>query len=416
MVKAQEASVHRGFGDSFKLPVKRAIIWVRWPAIVICSYLLVSSGRTTLPSAAIQAFIFLYVSTNIGLYFLDEEQFRRPYFLPLLVFFDTLVLTLSLLVNGEVGTDFYLAFFLLIIVSSFFEDFRVLAVFMFAAPLAYGSLLYLSATPYHASVYLRLPFLFITCLFYGYFAQHMRIERRLREEAERKIHSQMEVLGIVSHELKTPLSIIIGFAQLLRDKTLEKIAHEKERAVEKILTSADQLLDMIHNILDTIRVDAGSISSSGEEIDLRDFLEELRRKYERVLDRAKPVVLSWDCPSQLPPITSDRAKLGVILENLINNAIKFTDEGQITVSARFDAEQKMVEFKVSDTGIGIPEDVLPAIFEKFRQLDDPSAKSQSGVGLGLYIVKSFTELLGGKVTVQSELRKGSVFAVRLPAK
>jgi signal transduction histidine kinase len=111
---------------------------------------------------------------------------------------------------------------------------------------------------------------------------------------------------------------------------------------------------------------------------------------------------------------TDGDKLKHILQNLINNAIKFTDEGRIAVSARCSCESKMAEFKVADTGTGIHKDLLPSIFEMFRQLDSSATRTHGGAGLGLYIVKQYTEALGGKIHVESEVGAGSVFTVTIP--
>jgi len=139
----------------------------------------------------------------------------------------------------------------------------------------------------------------------------------------------------------------------------------------------------------------------------------------------------WDCPSGLPDIKTDGTKLRHVLQNLINNAIKFTERGRVTISADISsaallpgspaggqggggARVSYVEFKVADTGIGIPEEQLPVIFEKFHQVDSSAKRPFGGVGVGLHIVKTFTEILGGKVDVESELGKGSAFTVTIP--
>ena len=114
------------------------------------------------------------------------------------------------------------------------------------------------------------------------------------------------------------------------------------------------------------------------------------------------------------PVETDSAKLTHILQNLINNAIKFTDEGVITISARHVPEAQALEFKVSDTGIGISKDSLPIIFEMFRQIDSSVTRAYGGVGLGLFIVKKLTQLLGGRVEVESEIGRGSTFTVTIP--
>jgi signal transduction histidine kinase len=125
--------------------------------------------------------------------------------------------------------------------------------------------------------------------------------------------------------------------------------------------------------------------------------------------------LVWDYPAELPNIETDGSKLRQILQNIINNAIKFTEKGAVTTSVRYLPDAKKVEFVVADTGIGIARDETPYIFERFHQVDSSQTRSFEGVGLGLYIVKEFTALLGGKISVESELDKGSTFTLTIPS-
>jgi signal transduction histidine kinase len=149
-----------------------------------------------------------------------------------------------------------------------------------------------------------------------------------------------------------------------------------------------------------------------EEVKLEKLLDELKAYYTMLSDQK--ISLLWDYPRDLPVIRSDQEKLEHVLRNLINNAIKFTEKGHVTLAARYLSEANTVEFKVSDTGIGIPKDKLPDIFEMFRQVDSSETRKFGGMGVGLFIVKKFTEMLGGMVTVESELNKGSTFTVTIP--
>ena len=121
----------------------------------------------------------------------------------------------------------------------------------------------------------------------------------------------------------------------------------------------------------------------------------------------KEITIEWDCPEDLPQLFTDRDKLKHILQNLINNALKFTEEGSITVTARYVAEIDQVELTVTDTGVGIPPADLPLIFDRFRQIDSTRTRSHGGVGLGLHIVKTFTDLLNGQILVTSKPGRGS---------
>ncbi len=238
---------------------------------------------------------------------------------------------------------------------------------------------------------------------------------RQATELEKASKVKSEFLGVISHELKTPLNVMMGYTGMIK----EKILVDQDRALGKIAKSSNDLLAMIDSILDATRIESGAVSVRKEGFDLGNFLSELKSFYDFPSD--KGVGLVWDYPSGLPVIKTDSIKLQHVLQNLINNAIKFTDKGHVTVSVgvrksnKQTAESGMwVQFKVADTGIGIAEDALPYVFEKFRQVDSSVKMSHGGVGLGLHIVKTFVRMLGGEIEVESELGKGSTFTVTIP--
>jgi signal transduction histidine kinase len=398
--------------ERFGMPLKPSVILIRWPVVIICSYLLLYPSVEYLPAAFFYNFIILYITSNVALYFLKEERFATWSFYYPLVIADTLVLTLSLIINGHAEADFYLTFFILIILSCIFEDAKMRAVVSVLAPVIYITVLFRSPETIHPSVLLRLPFLFVVSLFYGYFTQFIRTERALRDEAEQVSRGKTEILDIVSHEFRTPLNLISGYAQAVKSKMLGEVTAQQEEALAKILRQSDNLLYMVNGILDLARIEAGELSVRSEEIAFSDYFQDFKMRYITTLE--KPVSLQWSIASDLPKIRSDKAKLTIILQNLINNAIKFTEEGTVKVSVRKAADNKAVEFEVADTGIGIPKDAIPVIFEKFRQADSSSTRAYGGVGLGLHVVKVFTELLGGTIAVKSERDRGSTFTLLLP--
>jgi|GEM_PF-3180618 len=221
-----------------------------------------------------------------------------------------------------------------------------------------------------------------------------------------------EFLGFVSHELKTPLHAVIAYTAMLRDKWLGGEANpEQEKTLEKITSSSNELLGMINSLLEVSRIEAGGVEVERREVSLSCFLDDLRSAYEVPL--GKELTLNWDYPSNLPVMETDGEKLRHILQNLINNAIKYTEKGYVKISARSLPEEKRAEFKIADTGIGIPKESLPTIFEMFRQVDGFRSGPTGGVGLGLHIVKKFTELIGGQIDVESEPGKGSTFTVTI---
>ena len=229
-------------------------------------------------------------------------------------------------------------------------------------------------------------------------------------DASNKVKS--EFLGVMSHELRTPLSVILGYASMINSKVLGEINPRHEEALRKIERHSNQLLDMISSIMEATKIESKAAVVEIEELILEKLFRDLKSTYGIPLH--KELAFIWDYPYDDPVIRTDSGKLRQILQNLINNAVKFTDKGTVKISARRRPEKKAIEFKVADTGIGIAKAKLPIIFEIFRQIDSSQTRSYGGVGLGLYIVKQFTQLLGGEIEVASEPGKGSTFTVTIP--
>jgi signal transduction histidine kinase len=233
---------------------------------------------------------------------------------------------------------------------------------------------------------------------------------RMNQELQEANQAKDEFLSVMSHELRTPLNVITGYAEVLSQGVLGDIQREQLHAVKTISYQSKELLRMINEILQVGSIEAGKVKANWQTVNIVDFLVELRSSYE-ILAK-KDISLHWDIPPRLPVVRTDGEKLKHVLQNLINNAIKFTENGSVTVSAR--CISKAIEFEVKDTGIGMPGDMLPSIFQMFRQLDSSNTRSYGGSGVGLYIVKKFIDLLGGKIEVDSALGEGSTFIVTLP--
>jgi signal transduction histidine kinase len=170
---------------------------------------------------------------------------------------------------------------------------------------------------------------------------------------------------------------------------------------------------MINSVIQITLLDAHCILPEHHLVDVRDLLDDVKSEYDLQL-KETALSLTWNYPAGPMQITTDVAKLKQILQNLINNAVKFTDQGSVTVSAGTRADGQKVAFKVTDTGIGIPKNMQKTIFEKLYQRDSSNTRLYSGVGLGLYTVKKLTELLRGTVELESDPGKGSTFTVTIP--
>ena len=187
---------------------------------------------------------------------------------------------------------------------------------------------------------------------------------------------------------------------------------EQKRQLQYVRGSVRELTEMVDDLLDLAKVDAGRISISPEWFEMVDLFSALRGMF-RPIVASSAISLTFEEPDRIPKIYTDDQKLSQILRNFISNALKFTSEGEVRVSAHLLAGG-MVEFAVADTGIGIAEEHLPALFSDFVQIDTRIQKRLRGTGLGLSLAKKFATLLGGSVAVTSEVGRGSRFSVQIP--
>jgi two-component system sensor histidine kinase VicK len=236
--------------------------------------------------------------------------------------------------------------------------------------------------------------------------------RQAKEAAEAADRAKSDFLATVSHELRTPLYIIVSYTDFLVEGEFGPLQPEQQKPMLAIKRNAAELHELIIGMLDLSQLQReGQLPVDIHAVPLPALFRALQEETQEKSAQSG-LEFVWTIEPNLAPIWTDLGKLKTVLKNLLGNAMKFTSKGQITVAAS--ARHGGVEISVSDTGQGIPPDALSLIFEPFRQGDSSLTRSYGGVGLGLYIVKSFLTLLGGKITVESEVGRGSTFRVWLP--
>ena len=219
-----------------------------------------------------------------------------------------------------------------------------------------------------------------------------------------------ELLANVSHEFRTPLNIIVGYIDLLRDGTFGACPTDARAVFDKVLASSAYLLDLVEEFLDLSKLEAGAMHVKPERVALTPFLRELAESFALIIN--KPVAFLSDVPEDLPVVSAEAAKLRVVIHNLLSNAAKFTREGRIELAAASLPDGRTA-IRVIDTGPGIPPDQHEAIFEIFHQLR-PHDGETKGIGLGLALARRFTRMMGGDIAVESAPGTGSTFTVFLP--
>jgi signal transduction histidine kinase len=241
----------------------------------------------------------------------------------------------------------------------------------------------------------------------------LELLRQEKERAENLARLKSEFLNQVSHELRTPLAVIIGYVECITDGLYGGIEPKHQEILQVVAKQSSHLKNMIDQILIYSRLEAGKQPVRVEELNLTKIITEMKDTFD-FLCRQKGIEMGWDLPTDPVPISSDLTRVKEVISNLIQNAVKYTDRGSVTVRmAKLSSDSLMVE--VADTGMGISEHHLAGIFEPFMQAHKTSSEhSRGGIGLGLSIVKKHLEQIKGTIHVESVLGKGSTFRIVLP--
>jgi signal transduction histidine kinase/CheY-like chemotaxis protein len=220
-------------------------------------------------------------------------------------------------------------------------------------------------------------------------------------------------LSNMSHEFRTPLNAVTGLTRLLLDRVDGELTPEQEKQIRLIRGAAESLTELVNDLLDLAKVEAGKVTVRPTEFDIASLFGGLRGMLRPLLAANSSVELIFEEPPELPPLRTDESKVSQILRNFISNALKFTEKGEVRVAAATGANDTVI-FSVADTGIGIAREDQSRIFEEFAQVEGPHQKRAKGTGLGLPLVKKLAGLLGGHVGLQSTVGVGSTFRVELP--
>ncbi|HUF11629.1 MAG TPA: ATP-binding protein [Longimicrobiales bacterium] len=244
-------------------------------------------------------------------------------------------------------------------------------------------------------------------------AEHNRRLEWQSRELEKASRLKSEFLASMSHELRTPINVVLGYTSLLREEIYGVLTPQQSEALEKIFSTSQHLLDLINDILDLSRIEAGKMPVHAEEVRIEDIVRDVSDSVEPLV-RIKGLEFRPRVDDHIPPLYTDGTKVKQVLLNLLSNAVKFTQEGEIRLEVTRAMDLQAIKIIVADSGIGIREEDLQTIFDDFRQVDQSSTREYGGTGLGLSITKKLLSLLGGTISVRSTYGSGATFTVHLP--
>ena len=240
--------------------------------------------------------------------------------------------------------------------------------------------------------------------------RHSEQLRLQRDAAEAANKAKSLFLASMSHELRTPLNAIIGYCELLLDEANARDDSDLAGDLERVGLSARHLLDLVRNVLDLSAIEAGRVTLDVEEVEVDALLGELEAVLDPLAEKQRDKLVVR-CPADIGSICVDRVRLRQVLLNLVGNAVKFTRDGEVVISAR--RTDSTLELEVADNGVGIPAERLADLFQEFTRVDGPTARVE-GAGLGLAVSRGLVRMMGGEITVTSERGHGAVFTIRLP--
>ena len=269
----------------------------------------------------------------------------------------------------------------------------------------------------------QIPYLLVMPFVYGVFVKRSneyrdRIDyvkteelKILREQAQNASKAKSDFLANMSHELRTPLNAILGYSEMLMEEAEDDELETYAADLAKIQSSGEHLLTLINDILDLSKIEAGKMELHIEEFEFEKHLNQIEATAKPLVEKNGNKFILENNVS-VKSLKNDQTKLRQILFNMLSNAAKFTKEGTVTLS--ISAIEKDIKFAVTDTGIGMNEEQLGKVFDEFTQAEASTAKDYGGTGLGLPISKKMTELMGGKMEVESEEGKGTTFSITIP--
>jgi len=402
-----------------ELPLARAFVLLRYVLIAAAIYLIVAEGEFAVPSPGILGLFLLAFVSNLAAGLVPATVASAQWFKTAIILGDTMWITLALAWSGHFESDFVHIYFFVLLLAAIGENLSLIAIGAVFVCVGYAYLM--SANGEHWSLWrspsiIRLPFLFTAAVFYGYLVDRMRAERRHSLLTDAAAAAKLELLATVGHEIRTPLSAVLGCANLLAEPDTGE--NQRKEHVATIRRNGEHLMRVIDDMLDFSKIETGELDIETTGVDPSRVVAEVESTM-RVRATEKGIGLGVEIQGTLPArIQTDATRLRQILIQLVGNAIKFTDAGAVRLVLRMarpeEAARPSLRFEVTDTGVGISAEGQATLFRPFNEADASTARRFGGTGLGRAISKRLARLLGGDIGLSSASGKGSTFVLTVP--
>jgi signal transduction histidine kinase len=391
------------------------IIALQWLVAIGISYLVFAVEDWNLTDPIAGLLISACLLSAVILQRIPDNIFEKPLIEPGLLILDSLLVVSALILREQTAWDLLLLFFFCVFIAAIGENLMQTAIA--SVLLSFVFLLFFSPNASEAltispDMLVRVPFMFGISIFYGYMTGRVRLEKRRMEQMEEAVRSRRQFVCALAHDIKTPLNVIGGYAELLageyggQEDPAERLAYLK-----RVRENIDRVLKLVTDFLTVSKLETLGVEAARTLVQMNAIAEDVVLQ-QMVTAREKNINLTLDLDSNLKPIMGDNSQLQRALWNLVGNAVKFTPgDGSISVRSRMVGMNVSIE--VADTGPGIPREEIPRLFSEFERLK--GSASIEGTGLGLFIVKTIVEAHKGTVAVESEEGAGATFKILLPA-
>ena len=389
---------------------------LQWLVAIAISYLVLAVQDWNLASPTPGLLIAVSLLSGVALNRVPEPIFAKNYIRPGLLILDSLLIVSAMILRDQTPWDLLLLFFFCVFISAIGDN--LVQVGVASLLLTFVFLLFFSpqakdALAINPDLLVRVPFMFGISLFYGYISTQARQEKKRVEQMEQAMRMKRQIISALAHDIKTPLNVILGHAELLAEDTAggQQAPIDRGASLQRIRDNIERIVQLVTEFLVVSKLETLGIGAGKALIDINAIAQDVVLQ-QMVMAREKDLALTAKLDSELKPVTGDSSEIQRALWNLVANAIKFTPpQGSITVSSRM--MQNSVCVEVADTGPGIPKNQISSLFSEYKRLE--GSRNTEGTGLGLFIVKTIVEAHNGHVSVESREGEGAKFSILLPA-